>query len=180
MKRLRAAYRALSGESPDPEVEAVVAEAENEAASRKRSRAGKPTMKPEDVRSCLYEVLLFGPLDAKEVQRRVGEIATGRGLSRKGLHFTIARELRKLPDFDEVDGLWHVTSRDTGMEALVGRVGSILEDTGPMAEPRIRERIGELHADANGNLEKYLTRALRLGPFEFNGAKWGLADVSAG
>ncbi|MEM7261453.1 MAG: hypothetical protein AAF488_05635, partial [Planctomycetota bacterium] len=35
MKRLRAAYRALSGESPDPEVEAAVAEAENESAPRR-------------------------------------------------------------------------------------------------------------------------------------------------
>ncbi len=179
MKRLRAAFRALSGESPDPEVEAMVAEAEKDSAARKKPRSGKPTMKPEDVRSCLYEVLLFGPLDGKEVQRRVGEIVTGRGLSRKGLHFTIARELRKLPDFEEAEGKWNVRTRETGIDALVHRVRSILEDGGPMAEPRIRERVGELHTDANGNLEKYLTRALRQGPFEFNGAKWGVAEATS-
>ncbi|MEM7263307.1 MAG: hypothetical protein AAF488_15065, partial [Planctomycetota bacterium] len=153
--------------------------AENESAPR-RPKAGKPTMKPEDVRTSLYEVLLFGPLEQKEVQRRVGEIATGRDLSRKGLHFTIARELKKGPYFEEVDGQWSLRSRETGIDALTVRIRLILQDSGPLAEPKIRDAISEVHSDESGQLEKLLTRALRNGPFEFNGAKWGVVEKPTG
>lgn len=177
MKRLKVAYQALNGE--DASFEAMVGDAmaptpkEEDSAPERRK---EHTLNGDEVRDALHEVLLFGPLTEEEIKEQVGAIAKEKGRSRKGLHWVIGRALRKGDDFEEATGdKWKVKSpRET---ALLPRVRTLLQELGPLTEPKLRAKIEEIHPKSEAILDKLLNRTLRSGPFEFNGAQWTLVPA---
>lgn len=175
MKRLKLAYRALSGdealEGGDSGPALPQSPTRNETA-RKPARKKEPTLDRESVRQALHEVLLFGALGDSVIRERVGEIARRRGATRLGLHWTIRNALKAYPEFEQHEDGWVLNNpQESG---LIPRVRSVLEELGPLPEPKIQAKIEEESPNAADTLNKLLHRTLKAGPFEFRDAKWSV------
>lgn len=171
MKRLKGAYHALNGE--DAAFDAMVGEAMTPAPAEGKpasDRKKEHTLNGDEVREALHEVLLFGSLTEAEIKAHIGVIAKEKGRSRKGLHWVIGRALRKGDEFEPDGEAWR--AKAPRESALLPRVRNLLQELGPMTEPKLKEKIEEIHPKSEAVVEKLLPRTLRAGPFEFNGAQW--------